>query len=187
MPTNRKPIKTLGSDRVIFITGEITEANVAETAQRLFKLDSKSNKDILLIVSSDGGGAIDGLYLTNCFKLIKSNIAILVPSNAQSTATIILASGTKGKRIIMPGAVAMMHTCVYSLPETSHKIQKVEIEHQEKMEHVYNKILSDNGFKYPEHGTTSEYNFYVGQEIIDAGLADVMINSLDELNKIVNL
>jgi ATP-dependent Clp protease, protease subunit len=187
MSTNRKSIKTLRSDRVIFINGEITEASAAETVRQLLALDKKPYKDILLVVHSDGGGATDGLYLINCFKLIKSNIAVLVPSNAQSTATIILAAGKKGKRIIMPGAVAMMHSSIYSLSETSHTVQRREVEHQEKMEHYYNKILVDRGYKYPEHGLTSEYNFYIGQEIIEAGLADIMIDSLEELNSIINL
>lgn len=187
MSTNRKSIKALGSNRVIFLTGEITEINTVETARRLLELDKQSNKDILLIINSDGGDLASGLFLTNIFKIVKSNIAILVPAAAHSTATIILASGTKGMRIVMPGAVAMMHGSIYALPDNPHKVQKSDVDFQEKREHFFANYLADRGYSKPEHSLASEYYYYTGQEIIDVGLADILINSLEELYKVVKI
>jgi len=187
MPTNRKTIKTLGSERVIILSGEITESSAAEIVRQLFLLDKKSNKDILLIINSDGGNIEDGIFLANVFKLLKSDVAILVPSNAQSTGTFLLASGTKGKRIVMPGAVAMMHGSIYSMSELPHKVQKSDVDFQEGRENYIAQRLADCGYKHKEHSLTSEYHHYVGIEIINVGLADIMINSLEELHKIINI
>jgi ATP-dependent Clp protease protease subunit len=187
MPTNRKTVKTLGSDRVIFLNGEVTEINSIELVKQLFELDKKSDKDILVIINSFGGSVEDGLFIVNSFKLLRSDVAVLVPSNAQSITTLILAAGTKGKRIVMPGAAAMMHGSIYTLSEMPHKVQKSEMEYQEKQEHYVADILLDYGYKHREHSLASEYSYYVGKEIIDAGLADVMVNSLDELCKVINL
>jgi len=187
MPTNRKTIKTLGSDRVIFLSGEVTESNSVDIAKQLFALDRKSNKDILLIINSDGGNIEDGIFLANTFKLLKSDVAILVPSNAQSTGTFILATGTKGKRIIMPGAVAMMHGSIYAISELPHKVQKSDIDFQETRENYIAQRLVECGYKHKEHSLASEYHHYVDVEIIEAGLADVMINSLEELYRVINL
>ena len=53
MSTNRKPAKALRSDRVIFITGEITDVLVGEVIRKMLQLDKKCNKDILLILNTD--------------------------------------------------------------------------------------------------------------------------------------
>jgi len=92
MPTNRKTVKTLGSDRVIFLNGEVTEINSIELVKQLFELDKKSDKDILVIINSFGGSVEDGLFIVNSFKLLRSDVAVLVPSNAQSITTLILAN-----------------------------------------------------------------------------------------------
>ena len=187
MSTNRKPVKALRSDRVIFITGEITDVLVGEVIRKMLQLDKKCNKDILLILNTDGGEVTAGHLLINFFKLVRSDISILVPANAQSIGSIILASGTKGKRIVMNGTIVMMHGSVYELPLNAHKIQKSDVDFQERHEQFFVNVLRSTGYKTPETSLASEYTYHIGQEIIDVGLADNMINSLEELHNIVNL
>jgi len=187
MPANRKSIKVLGSSRVVFLNGDIDTQSVGTAVERLLQLDKSAKKDILLVLSTDGGTVKDGLYIINTFKLLRSPVAILVPSAAMSIGAIILASGAKGKRIVMPGSVIMMHGASYELTESPHRIHKSEIEFQEKQEQYLANLLKERGFKYPETSLASECTYYTGQEIIDAGAADIIINSLDDLHKVVNI
>ena len=187
MPTNRKTAKVLGSNRVVFLNGAIDTASVGTAVERLLQLDKSSKKDILLVLNTDGGTVNDGLYIINIFKLLRSPVAILVPSAAMSIGAIIFAAGTKGKRIVMPGSVVMMHGSSYELTESPHRIHKSEIEFQEKQEQYFANLIKERGFKYPETSLASECTYYTGQEIVDAGIADVMINSLDELHKVVKI
>ena len=187
MSTNRKAIKALGSSRVIFLNGDIDTECVGTAVKRLFELDKSAKKDILIVLNTDGGTVKDGLYIINTFKLLRSSVAILVPSAAMSIGAIILASGAKGQRIVMPGSVVMMHGASYELIESPHRIHKSEIEYQEKQEQYLANLLKEGGFKYPETSLASERTYYTGQEIIDVGIADIIINSLDDLRKVVNI
>ena len=67
MSTNRKPAKAFRSDRVIFITGEVTDTLVGEVVRKMLQLDKKCNKDILLILNTDGGEVTAGHLLINFF------------------------------------------------------------------------------------------------------------------------
>ena len=187
MLTNPKPIKVLGSNRVIFLNGDIDTENVGSVVERLFQLDVGAKKDTLLVLNTDGGNVSDGLYLINVFKLLRSPVAILVPSSALSIGACVFAAGFKGKRIVMPGSVVMMHGASYELTTSPHRIHKSEIEFQEKQEQYIANLLKEGGFKHPEASLASEYTYYTGQEIINVGIADIMINSLDELHKVINI
>ena len=187
MSTNRKAVKMLGSNRVVFLSGDIDTASVNPVIERLLQLDASAKKDILLVLNTEGGTVIDGLFLINTFKLLRSEVAILVPASAQSIGAVILAAGAKGKRIVMPGSVAMMHAASYELSENPHRMHKSEIDFQEKQEHYFANLLKGWGFKYPDTSLASECTHYTGQEIVDAGIADVMINSLEDLHKVVKI
>ena len=65
--------------------------------------------------------------------------------------------------------------------------ETISWENKEKQEQYFASLIKERGFKYPETSLASECTYYTGQEIVDAGIADVMINSLDELHKVVKI
>jgi len=185
MPSNRKS-KTVTSDRIIFLTGEISDDSVSVIAKQLFTLDDP-DRDILLVLNSCGGSIDAALFLTNIFKLLRSDIAVLAPGAAQSAATFILVCGTPGKRLAMPGASAMMHGSTYEMPEGPHLVQKSYVDYQHRTDKLLSEIMTNKGVKNSKSGLASEYHFYVGEEIVDAGMADYIVNSLADLNKYVKM
>ncbi|HIK13752.1 MAG TPA: ATP-dependent Clp protease proteolytic subunit [Leptolyngbyaceae cyanobacterium M33_DOE_097] len=95
--------------RVIFISGEI-EPGLAETViAQLLYLDAQSAADIYLYINSSGGEIPSGLAIFDTMRSLKSEIVTVGIGEASSMASILLAAGTKGKRMALPHARIMIH------------------------------------------------------------------------------
>ena len=97
-------------DRIIFIGTPIDDdvANLA-IAQMLFLQKEDSERDIELYINSPGGSVIAGLAIYDTMQVIKPDIATLCVGHAMSMAAVMLAGGTKGKRLSLPNARIMIH------------------------------------------------------------------------------
>ena len=97
-------------DRIIFIGTPIDDdvANLA-IAQMLFLQNEDSERDIELYINSPGGSVIAGLAIYDTMQVIKPDIATLCVGHAMSMAAVMLAGGTKGKRLSLPNARIMIH------------------------------------------------------------------------------
>jgi ATP-dependent Clp protease protease subunit len=97
-------------ERIIFVVGEI-ETNMANLiiAQMLFLESENPDKDISLYINSPGGLVTAGLAIYDTMQFIKPDISTLCFGQAASAASLLLASGTKGKRFCLPNATVMIH------------------------------------------------------------------------------
>ena len=97
-------------DRIIFIGTPIDDdmANLA-IAQMLFLQKEDSERDIELYINSPGGSVIAGLAIYDTMQVIKPDIATLCVGHAMSMAAVMLAGGTKGKRLALPNSRIMIH------------------------------------------------------------------------------
>lgn len=97
-------------DRIIFLGGPIDDdvANLV-IAQLLFLESEDPKKDIHFYVNSPGGHVHSGLAIIDAMNHVKPDVSTTVVGMAASMASIILASGTKGKRYALPNADVMIH------------------------------------------------------------------------------
>ena len=97
-------------DRIIFIGTPFDDdvANLA-IAQMLFLQKEDSERDIELYINSPGGSVIAGLAIYDTMQVIKPDVATLCVGHAMSMAAVLLAAGTKGKRLALPNARIMIH------------------------------------------------------------------------------
>jgi ATP-dependent Clp protease protease subunit len=97
-------------ERIIFLGGPIDDA-VANTviAQMLFLESEDPKKDIHLYINSPGGVIYSGMAIYDTMQHIKPDVSTICVGIAASMASILLASGTKGKRFILPNAEVMIH------------------------------------------------------------------------------
>ena len=97
-------------DRIIFINDEIDgPLTINVIAQLLFLEKDNPEKDIYIYISSPGGSIDDGLAIFDVMNHIKPNIVTVSVGMVASMATFLLASGTKGKRYILPNSRVMIH------------------------------------------------------------------------------
>ena len=97
-------------DRIIFIGYPISDeyANVV-IAQLLFLESENDEKDIFIYINSPGGYISSGLAIYDTMQYIKPDIRTVCIGQSANIATLLLASGKKGKRSALPNSRILMH------------------------------------------------------------------------------
>ena len=132
-------------DRVIFLGDEVNEhtANLI-VAQMLFLENQDANKDIIFYINSPGGSVYHALGIYDTMKYVKSDIQTVGIGVNASAAAILLSSGTKGKRLLLPHATVMIHQP--SSASERAKITDLEIDLREglRLKKLLNEIMASN-------------------------------------------
>lgn len=97
-------------DRIIFIGQEIEDAMANLIIAQLLFLESEDpEKDVFLYINSPGGVVTSGLAIYDTMQYIKCPVSTICTGQAASMASVLLAGGDKGKRIVLPTARIMIH------------------------------------------------------------------------------
>lgn len=97
-------------DRIIFIGAPIDDA-VANTviAQLLFLESQNPKEDIKMYINSPGGVVTSALAIYDTMQYVKPEVQTICIGMAASAAALLLASGQKGKRMILPNGEVLIH------------------------------------------------------------------------------
>jgi len=97
-------------ERVVMISGEI-QPEMAETViLHLLYLNAQApDKEIYVYINSGGGDIRSGMAIYDVMRAIQSDVVTVSLGEASSMASILLAGGTKGKRLALPNARIMIH------------------------------------------------------------------------------
>ena len=96
------------TERKIFLTGEITEETAADFMQMMLYLSEK-NEPVHIYINSPGGSVNAGLAIYDILQGCRNEIYMHCFGQASSMAAVILASGQKGRRFILPNSRVMIH------------------------------------------------------------------------------
>ena len=97
-------------ERIIFLTGEVNDAVASVIcAQFLFLESEDPKKDIFLYINSPGGVVSSGLAIYDTIQYIRPDVSSVCIGQAASMGSLLLASGTKGKRYCLPHSRIMTH------------------------------------------------------------------------------
>lgn len=164
-------------DRIIFIGTPIDDnfANII-IAQLLFLEADDPDKDIYLYINSPGGVVTSGMAIYDTMQYIKPDVSTICIGQAASMGALLLASGARGKRYILPNARVMIHQPMggFQGQATDIEIHAKEIL---KMKDNLNKILSfhtGQPFERIRQDTERDY-FMSGAEAKDYGIIDEVI------------
>ena len=97
-------------DRIIFLGEEINQvtANLV-VAQLLFLNAEDPKKDIKLYINSPGGSVYDALAIYDTMNYLSNDVMTVGIGVQASAAALLLSSGTKGKRYLLPNSTVMIH------------------------------------------------------------------------------
>ena len=166
-------------DRIVFISGEITDESANLTIAQLIFLEAKDpTKDIMMYINSPGGSVSAGFAIYDTMNYIKCDVSTLCVGMAASMGAFLLSSGQKGKRYALPNAEIMIHQ-----PSGGAKGQATEIqiaaENILKTKKRLNEILAANTGKPYETiaADTERDNYMSAQEAAEYGLIDSVITN----------
>ena len=130
-------------ERIIFLTGPVTD-DVASViiAQLLFLESENPKKDIFFYINSPGGLVTAGLGVYDTMQYIKPRVSTLCVGQAASMGSLMLAAGATGMRFALPHSRIMLHqpSGGFSGQATDIEIHAKEIlDMKEKLNKIYEK------------------------------------------------
>ena len=78
-------------------------------AQLLFLESENPDKDIFFYINSPGGSVTAGMSIYDTMNFIKPDVSTICVGMAASMGAVLLAAGTKGKRLALPNSMVMIH------------------------------------------------------------------------------
>lgn len=164
-------------DRIIFLTGEI-ETNMANTivAQLIYLEAVNPDKDISIYINSPGGMVSAGMAIFDTMNFIKCDVSTICIGQAASMASLLLAAGTKGKRMALPNSEIMIHQPLSGFQGQASDI-KIHAENVLKTRENMNKIYSEKTGKSVAQiaKDTERDNFMSAEEALKYGLVDKVL------------
>lgn len=161
-------------DRIIFLNGEINDQTANLIIAQLIYLEGKDpDKDIMMYINSPGGSVVAGMAIYDTMNYIKCDVCTVCVGLAASMAAILLSSGTKGKRYVLPNSEVMIHQPLGGFQGQASDI-KIHAEHMMRTKKLINKILSQNTGMSIEtiEKDTDRDNYMTAEEAKKYGLID---------------
>lgn len=164
-------------NRIVFLGTPIddTVANLI-VAQLLFLDREDPSKDIHLYINSPGGVVYAGLAIYDTMQLIRADVRTTAIGATASMATVLLAGGTKGKRVALPNATIHMHPAGGG---SRGYAQDVEIQAKEllRLNRRIHQIMSFHTGQEPEDIAKDfeRDRFLLAHEAVEYGLVDEVL------------
>jgi len=166
------------NERIVFLAGPIDD-NVANIviAQLIHLENQDPKKDIQLYINSPGGSVTSAMAIYDTMNHIKPDVSTMCVGIAASAAAVLLSSGTKGKRFILPNSEVMIHQVMGGAEGQASDIEIVA-RHILKTKENLNKILAKNtGKPIAQVEKDSDRDYYMSaEEAKKYGVVDEIIN-----------
>lgn len=163
-------------DRILWVAGVVNDNMSTVVQAQLMYLDSVEKRDITMHIDSPGGSVKSGLSMVDVMNYINSDIATINTGMAASMGSVLLSSGTKGKRSSLFYSKVMTHQVSHG---TQGNVQDTRINQLEAEKHnfILFKMLGENcGKTYQEVIEFSRRDrWYNSQEALEFGLIDEVI------------
>ncbi|RLG52443.1 MAG: ATP-dependent Clp endopeptidase proteolytic subunit ClpP [Thermoproteota archaeon] len=165
------------SDRLIFLTGEINDDKADIIIAQLFYLESQDpEKDIYFYINSPGGAVTAGLAIYDTMRYISCDVATICIGQAASMAAVLLAAGTKGKRMALPNARMMIHQPLGGAQGQASDLE-IQVKEINRIKNRLNEILAYHTGQPIEviRKDTDRDFFLTAEEAVKYGLIDKVI------------
>lgn len=167
-------------ENIIFLGTPIDDTIANLVCAQLIHLESENpDKDINIYINSPGGDITALFAIYDTMQFIKNDIATICLGQAASAAAVLLAAGTKGKRLALPHARVLLHQ-PYGQMEYA-QVTDLEIAAREllRMRELLEQVLSKHTGQSTEriHKDTDRDYVLEASEALEYGIIDEIITS----------
>jgi ATP-dependent Clp protease protease subunit len=164
-------------ERIIFLGTPIFDQVANSIIAQLLHLEREDpDRDISMYINSPGGEVHAGLAIMDAMRLNRCDVATYCVGLCASFGTVLLSSGTPGKRYAMPHSTIHMHQV---LGGAQGQAADIEIEAREAMRlnELLRNILAENTGQDPERiKQDADRNYYMtAQQAKDYGMIDEIL------------
>jgi ATP-dependent Clp protease protease subunit len=167
-------------ENIIFLGTPIDDTIANLICAQLIHLESENpDRDINIYINSPGGDITALFAIYDTMQFIKNDIATICLGQAASAAAVLLASGTKGKRLALPHSRVMLHQPYGQVGYG--QVTDLEIAAREilRMRDLLEQILANHTGQSIEriHADTDRDFVMEAQEALEYGIIDGVISS----------
>lgn len=172
-------------ERIIFLGSDVNEASANVIVAQLLFLNSEDPKaDISLYINSPGGSVYDALAIYDTMQLIGNDVRTFGIGVQASAAAVLLSSGTKGKRFILPHGTVMIHQ---PSSGTRGKVtdQQIDLEESLRVKRLLESIMAKNTGQKQEkiHLDMERDKWLTAEQAKEYGIVDEVIEKASEVKK----
>ena len=165
------------NERIIFLGTPVDDQIANLIIAQLLHLESEDpDKDVYIYVNSPGGSVYAGLAIYDTMQFIKPDVSTICVGIAMSMGALLLAGGTKGKRLALPNAKILIHqvSSGFQGQATDIEIQAREtINMKRRMEEIISEH-SEQPLEKVSKDMERDY-FMSAQEAKDYGIIDTVV------------
>jgi ATP-dependent Clp protease protease subunit len=104
------PYNKLFEERIIFLGVQIDDASANDVMAQLITLESiDPDREITMYINSPGGSMTSMMAIYDTMQFVQPEIMTCCIGQAASAAAVLLAAGTKGKRVALPNSRILIH------------------------------------------------------------------------------
>jgi ATP-dependent Clp protease protease subunit len=164
-------------ERIIFLGTPVFDRVANSIIAQLLHLEREDpERDISMYINSPGGSVYAGLAIYDAMRLNRCDVATYCVGMCASMATVLLSSGTPGKRYAMPNSTIHMHQV---LGGAEGQASDIEIEAREaiRLNDLMRRILAENTGQDQERiKQDADRNFYMtAQQAKEYGMIDEIL------------
>ncbi len=168
-------------ENIIFLGTPIDDQIANLICAQLLHLESENaDKDISIYINSPGGDITALFAIYDTLSFIKNDISTICFGQAASAAAVILAAGTKGKRLALTHSRVLLHQ---PWGQGGGQATDIEIQAREimRMKDLLNQILADHtGQSVEKIETDTDRDFVMtASEALEYGIIDEVIDRRD--------
>ena len=163
-------------ERIVFLSGEITDEVANLIVSELLYLNSLGSDDIYLYINSPGGSVTAGMAIYDTMNFIKADVVTICVGMCASMGAFLLSSGCKGKRMSLENGEVMIHQPLGGVKGQASDIQ-IHADRIIKMKKKLNSILASNTSKDISviEKDTERDNYMDAKEALEYGIIDKII------------
>lgn len=165
-------------DRIIFLGGPVTDSAANTIIAQLLFLDNQgSDNDIKVYINSPGGSVSAGLAIYDTMQYVKSDVSTICVGMAASMGAVLLACGSKGKRLALSNSEIMLHQVMGGAEGQASDIE-ISARHILKIKDKINRILvKHTGQQLKKIEKDTDRDFYMSaEEAKKYGIIDKIIS-----------
>ncbi|THA23392.1 ATP-dependent Clp protease proteolytic subunit [Streptomyces sp. RKND-216] len=111
------PYSKLLDERIVLLGTRIDDTSANDVMAQLLHLEHAApDRDISLYINSPGGSFTAMTAVYDTMRFIECDIETVCLGQAASAASVLLAAGTPGKRLALPGARVLLHEPAFDEP-----------------------------------------------------------------------
>lgn len=104
------PYNKLFEERIVFLGVQVDDASANDVmAQLLFLESDDPDREIQMYINSPGGSFTAMLAIYDTIQYVRPDVRTICLGQAASAAAVLLAAGTKGKRMALPNSRVLIH------------------------------------------------------------------------------